>query len=149
SGSATSRNRRPGAVTRTLEPAYDRGPMRNLLSLAIRRLALPAALALSAIACGGAQGEPTTPDANKPRAEEPAPKEDDTATIDAYCTPAGPVLVDGKPAGNAPLKGFKVAPGSHDVTCVDETGNRTMGVKVEAGESRSVMSDRPFNAGKR
>jgi hypothetical protein len=127
--------------------------MTSHLPLALRCLPLlAAALALGAISCGGAQdGQTSTPGTGspKPEADDPPQKQDDTATIDAYCTPAGEVLIDGKPAGKAPLKGFKVAPGSHDVTCVDETGNRTMGVTLEPGEGKSVISDRPINAGKR
>src|SRR5579871_5566244 len=86
-----------------------------------------ALLVLGVTACGGSDAQPTTPKASGGSDDAPQEKPlDDTATIDAYCTPPGPVLVDGKPAGTAPVSGFKVKPGSHDVTCVDEqTGNRT------------------------
>jgi hypothetical protein len=57
------------------------------------------------------------------------------------------VLVDGKPAGTSPVVGFKVKPGSHDVTCVDDqTGNRTMSVVLEPGDGKMVTSDRPPSA---
>jgi hypothetical protein len=108
-----------------------------------------AALALGAVACGAGAQDGETPKTPKTETtEEPPQMGDASSTIDVYCTPPGKVLIDGKPAGTAPLKMFKVEPGSHDVTCVDETGNRTMGVNVAPGESRSVISDRPINAGK-
>ena len=120
-----------------------------LFPSAALRLLAPLAAVLALGACGAAQeGEapPKTPKTTE--TEEPAQKEDTTATLDIYCSPPVEVKVDGKPAGKAPLKAFKVEPGSHDVTCVDPTGNRTMGVKVGPGESRAVISDRPINAGK-
>lgn len=75
------------------------------------------------------------------------PVADDSGTLEILCNPPVQALVDGKPAGTTPVVGFKVAPGSHDVTCVDEQGgNRTMTVKVGPGEGRTVTSDRAPSA---
>ena len=69
---------------------------------------------------------------------------DEPGTLDILCMPRTKVLVDGVPAGTTPIRGFKVAPGRHDVTFVDdETGNRTMTVRLEAGEGKTVKSERP------
>jgi hypothetical protein len=79
----------------------------------------------------------TTPDG-------PPDNTDDTGTLDIFCNPPTKVLVDGKPAGTTPVSGYKVNPGSHDVTFADEqTGNRTMTVSVSPGEGKTVTSDRP------
>jgi hypothetical protein len=101
---------------------------------------------VAAAACGGAEAQPATPKAAA--ADDPPEKPaDDTATIDAYCNPPTQVLVDGKPAGTSPITGYKVKPGSHDVTFVDElTGNRTMTVVLEPGDGKVVTSDRPPSA---
>jgi hypothetical protein len=108
-------------------------------------LALALALVTSGgAACGGsAQDAPAaTPKPAEP--DEPAHGgDDDYATIDVFCSPPVKVLVDGKPAGTTPISGFKVKPGKHDVTCVDDTGNRTMGVNLGPGEGTTVTSDRP------
>src|ERR1700733_7965363 len=87
-------------------------------------------LSVAISACGGADAQTATP--KTPAAEDPPEKPaDDTATIDAYCNPPTPVLVDGKPAGTTPVTGFKVKPGSHDVTFADDlTGNSTMTVRL-------------------
>jgi hypothetical protein len=112
-------------------------------------LTFGAALVLAGMAaCGGAEGQPQVPSSSNPSGEDPPEhKLDDTATIDAMCAPACDVLVDGKPAGHSPVSGFKVKPGSHDVTFVDEvTGNRTMTVILEPGDGKVVTSDRPPSA---
>ena len=76
--------------------------------------------------------------------EEPQAKIDDYGTLDILCEPPTPVLVDGKPVGKTPITNYKVAVGSHDVTFADEQGgNRTMTVKIEPGDHRTVKSDRP------
>jgi hypothetical protein len=67
---------------------------------------------------------------------------DEMATLEILSTPSADVKVDGKPAGTTPIKGYKVPPGSHDVTFIDDTGPRTMTVNVEPGEARMVKSDR-------
>lgn len=113
--------------------------------------ALGAAILIAGVsACAGAEGQANTP---KPAASADDPPEkatDDTATIDAYCSPPTQVLIDGKPAGTSPVTGFKVKPGSHDVTFVDEqTGNRTMTVVLEPGDGKVVTSDRPPSATQR
>lgn len=110
-----------------------------------RRAAL-AALALGVFGCGASEASPVVPLASA-APEEPIQATDDTGQLSILCNPPTPVLVDGKPAGTTPISGFRVPPGSHDVTFVDEaTGNRTMTVTIGPGEGRSVVSDRPPNA---
>jgi hypothetical protein len=108
-----------------------------------------AAVLLSPIAaCAGGSSEPATPPVPTATPDEPPEKKtDDTATLDVYGNPPTKVLVDGKPAGTTPIQGFKLAPGSHDVTWADDvTGNRTMSVKLEPGEGKVMTSDRPPSA---
>jgi hypothetical protein len=99
-------------------------------------------------ACGGAPTDAAAPVSTAaPSDDPPEHKGDDTATLDVYGNPPTKVLVDGKPAGTTPISGFKVAPGSHDVTWVDElTGNRTMSVNLEPGDGKTMTSDRPPSA---
>jgi hypothetical protein len=113
-------------------------------------LARRAVLALSLL-LGAAAGTACVGQASEGRSAVPlataTPDEptadDDTGTLEILCNPPVQALVDGKPAGTTPVVGFKVAPGSHDVTCVDEQGgNRTMTIKVGPGEGRTVTSDR-------
>jgi hypothetical protein len=104
-------------------------------------------LVVGVAACGGTDAQPTTPKAAASADDPPEKPTDDTATIDAYCNPPTPILIDGKPAGTSPVTGFKVKPGSHDVTFADElTGHRTMTVVLEPGDGKVVTSDRPPSA---
>lgn len=104
-----------------------------------------AALILGAAGCGSSEPSPVVPLATAAPDEPPAP--DETGQLAILCNPPTPVLVDGKPAGTTPISAFRVQPGSHDVTFVDElTGNRTMTVKIGPGEGQSVVSDRPPTA---
>lgn len=111
-------------------------------NLEAARCAFSAGIVLFAIACGGgtATPEPQAPVVAAP-VEEPVKEE--MASLDILCEPPTPVLVDGKPAGTTPITGYKVSPGTHDVTFQDEvTGPRTMTVKLEPGDGRVVKSDR-------
>ncbi|APR76381.1 Hypothetical protein A7982_01728 [Minicystis rosea] len=113
--------------------------------LLIAALLPAAAISAGVVACGGAAADAqgavplatATPD--PPEREEPA-------TLDVLATPEVDVKIDGKPVGKTPIKGYKVPPGSHDVTFVDDTGPRTMTVNVESGEGKTVISDRPPTA---
>jgi hypothetical protein len=72
---------------------------------------------------------------------------DDSGMLDINALPPTKVLVDGKAAGTTPVTGFKVAPGNHDVTFVDEQGgNRTMTVSVAPGTGQTVTSNRPVSS---
>jgi hypothetical protein len=116
---------------------------RALLALAL------AAFGLGGLAACGGSGQEAAPATTPTAANDDPPerKGDDTATLDVYGNPPTKVLVDGKPAGTTPIQGFKVAPGSHDVTWVDEaTGNRTMSVTLEPGDGKVMTSDRPPSA---
>jgi hypothetical protein len=109
--------------------------------------AVAAALLVGVVACGGPAQEAASPAATATADDPPEKKVDDTATLDIYGNPPTKVLVDGKPAGTTPIQGFKVKPGSHDVTWADElTGNRTMSVTLEPGDGKVMTSDRPPSA---
>lgn len=107
---------------------------------------------------GGLGCAETTPSAASPSSgssgksspttsDDPGPRTEEYATIDIFCSPPTPVLVDGKPAGTTPVSAYKVQPGKHEVTFADEeTGARTMEVEVGAGEGTSVTSNRPIRA---
>jgi hypothetical protein len=117
----------------------------SLASISARRVALLVAagfcVASLLSACGAA---PPPVEAPPPAAtvEEPPPV-DQTPTLDIFSDPPVDVKVDGKPAGTTPITAFKVTAGKHDVTFMDPvTGNRTMPVSVEPGETRTVKSDR-------
>jgi hypothetical protein len=105
-------------------------------------LALLALTAAAVVSCGSSaqEGAAAVPLATA-TPDEPT-KADESGTLDVLSMPAADVLIDGVPAGKTPLKGFKVAPGKHDVTFVDESGRRTMGVSLEPGEGKTVTSDR-------
>src|SRR5512146_2305887 len=107
-----------------------------------RLLVVATAAALAAAACGGASADMQSAVPLATAVPDEPPQKEEPATLDILSSMETPVLVDGKPAGTTPIKGFKVAPGSHDVTFVDETGNRTMTVNVEAGDGKTVKSDR-------
>ncbi len=104
-----------------------------------------AAMALGMLGCGSSEAKPPAVPLAASAPEEPAT--DDSGQLEILCNPPTPVLVDGKKAGTTPISGYRVAPGSHDVTFVDElTGNRTMTVTLGPGEGRAVVSDRPPSA---
>jgi hypothetical protein len=114
-----------------------------------RAVAVAALVAGAAVAagCGPADAQAPAPKTAATGDDPPEPKGDDTATIDAFCNPPTKVLIDGKPVGTSPISGYKVKPGSHDVTFADElTGNRTMTVVLEPGDGKTVTSDRPPSA---
>jgi hypothetical protein len=100
-------------------------------------------VALAAAACGTASsdGQPAVPLATA-TPDEPAQAED-TGTLEILSQFPTKILVDGKPAGTTPIDAYKVTPGRHDVTFVDETGNRTMTVDVAPGGGQTIKSDRP------
>jgi hypothetical protein len=108
-------------------------------------------LLFASVACTQA-----TPSAASPPSplQAPAPADDprsnpteDYGTIDIFCNPPTPVLVDGKPAGTTPISAFKVTPGQHEVTFLDEeTGHRTLDVTATTGAGASLTSDRPIRA---
>jgi hypothetical protein len=104
-----------------------------------------AAMVIGILGCGSSEAPPP----NVPVAvtqDEPTPS-DDSGQLEILCNPPTPVLVDGKKAGTTPIKGYRVPPGSHDVTFVDElTGNRTMTIVLAPGEGRAVVSDAPPSA---
>jgi hypothetical protein len=105
---------------------------------------LIAGAATLAACAGGADAQSAVPLATATPDDPPAREE--PATLDILANPSADVRVDGKAVGKTPMKGFKVSPGSHDVTFIDDTGPRTMTVNVEAGEGKTVISDRPPSA---
>jgi hypothetical protein len=111
----------------------------------VARLALPFLFAsIFMAACGGgseASSDPAMPTSGA-LPEENAEPADDSGTLDVISDEPTKVLLDGKPIGTTPVTGYKVAPGSHDVTFVDERrGNRTMAVTIEPSQSHTVKAD--------
>lgn len=110
-----------------------------------RALFLGAALGVAA--CGGAAANtevkpPPSPPAEEAQ-DEPADPEN-TSFLDVQADRETDILLDGKPIGKTPISGFKVTPGSHEVTFVDERGgNRTLTVSLEPNEAKTVKSDLP------
>ncbi|MFT3773175.1 MAG: PEGA domain-containing protein [Minicystis sp.] len=96
-----------------------------------------------AVACSGAGADAQSAVPLATATPDDPPAREEPATLDVIATPDADVKIDGKPVGKTPLKGFKVSPGSHDVTFIDDTGPRTMTVNVEPGEGKTVKSDRP------
>jgi len=129
--------------------------MRNRAQHIVRRvtpfLAI-LAMAIFAPGCGGeakTQGEPEVAPAPAatfdPHMDEPPV--DESTLLDVLSDPPAEILLDGKPIGTSPISAYKVAPGKHDVTFVDEkSGNRTMVVTMNPGEARTVKSDRPITS---
>jgi hypothetical protein len=104
-----------------------------------------AAVAIGILGCGSSEAPP--PNVPVAAAPEEPPAGDDSGQLEILCNPPTPVLVDGKKAGTTPIKGYRVPPGSHDVTFVDElTGPRTMTIVLAPGEGRAVVSDAPPSA---
>ncbi len=104
-----------------------------------------AAMAIGMLGCGSSEVPP--PNVPVAAAPDEPPAGDDSGQLEILCNPPTPILVDGKKAGTTPIKGYRVSPGSHDVTFVDElTGNRTMTISLGPGEGRAVVSDRPPSA---
>ncbi len=105
-----------------------------------------AAVALGMLGCGSSGAPPPAVPLAAAAPEEPLAG-DDSGQLEILCNPPTPVLVDGKKAGTTPIRGYRVPPGNHDVTFVDElSGNRTMTVTLGVGEGRAVVSDRPPSA---
>ncbi|WP_437932310.1 PEGA domain-containing protein [Sorangium sp. So ce291] len=112
----------------------------------LRIAALLATLALAG--CGGAPKPPPEPPQPAPVASQPEPEPepplDDAPMLDVTSAQSTEILLDGKPIGTTPITGRKVPPGTHEVTFVDpERGNRTMMVKLEPGDAKTVQSDPP------
>lgn len=102
-------------------------------------------IGIGILGCGSTEAPP--PNVPVAAAPDEPPAGDDSGQLEILCNPPTPVLVDGKKAGTTPIKGYRVPPGSHDVTFVDEvTGNRTMTIVLAAGEGRAVVSDAPPSA---
>ncbi|MEP7121293.1 MAG: PEGA domain-containing protein [Byssovorax sp.] len=103
-------------------------------------------IGIGILGCGSSEVKPPEVPLAAAAPEEPTAT-DDSGQLEILCNPPTPVLVDGKKAGTTPINGYRVPPGSHDVTFVDElTGNRTMTITLGPGEGRAVVSDRPPSA---
>lgn len=132
-------------LDRDLANASPKGPFAALARTPA--LALMAACIILG-ACGGAQTEPQ-PSGQPAKVEPPSEPEntelgEDAAMLDIIAERETEILLDGKPIGKTPLSDYKVVPGSHDVTFVDEkNGNRTMSVSVGPNEAITVKSDAP------
>jgi hypothetical protein len=107
------------------------------------------AFALLTAACGGSQTDVQTstgapPPSDTTEGEEGNEATEDAALLDVIADQETEILLDGKKIGTTPISAYKVTPGTHDVTFVDErNGNRTMTVTIGAGEAKTVKSDLP------
>lgn len=113
-------------------------------------MALVVAALFAGAACGGSQTEAQTPPASAPpaseltAAEETPESAEDSGLLDVLADRETEILLDGKKIGTTPISAYKVTPGTHDVTFVDErNGNRTMSVTIGPGEGKTVKSDLP------
>jgi hypothetical protein len=103
----------------------------------------PLLLAIALLGCGGAPPEPSaTPPPPVQPEDDLEPEKDPETVIDVIAAKPTEILLDGKPIGTTPINGFKVTPGTHEVTFVDPArGNRTMMVTLQEGEGKVVQSD--------
>jgi hypothetical protein len=119
--------------------------MALVVSFRVRASISLGALSLLCFGCS------STPAAAPPPAAAPieeAEAKPEMGSLEILCNPPTDVAIDGTKIGTTPIKNHKVEPGSHDVTFLDpESGNRTMTVNVGPGEGKTVISDRPPNAG--
>lgn len=112
-------------------------------------------LLLAAATWLGCSGGP----ANLPPAEEPSSPEepivepgepanaDLTGGLRIVSEPSAKILVDGKDVGMSPVEVEGLAPGSHDVTFVDEEhGNVTLQVQLAEGQFQVVHHNFPPKA---
>jgi hypothetical protein len=96
------------------------------------------------LGCGGSPAEPPeTPLSPPPQpVDDLDPEKEPETVIDVLAAKPTEILLDGKPIGTTPISGYKVTPGTHEVTFIDPArGNRTMIVSLEPGEGRVVQSD--------
>ncbi|MEJ7730563.1 MAG: PEGA domain-containing protein [Polyangiaceae bacterium] len=74
--------------------------------------------------------------------EESAPEE--AAILDILSGNPTEIRIDGKKVGTTPITGFKVSPGTHEVTFVfTDEDTPTLGVTVGPGDSKTVKLDPP------
>jgi hypothetical protein len=120
--------------------------MQSAYRAALAAMVIGMGIGIGILGCGASEAPPPNVPVAAAVPDEP-PAGDDSGQLEILCNPPTPVLVDGKKAGTTPIKGYRVPPGSHDVTFVDEvTGNRTMTIVLAAGEGRAVVSDAPPSA---
>ncbi len=73
-----------------------------------------------------------------------------TGTLNINSIPVSKVILDGKPLGETPKVGIKVAPGVHQVTFVHPSlGRKTISVNVAAGETKPAATRFDPNGGGR
>jgi serine/threonine protein kinase len=53
--------------------------------------------------------------------------------------PVSKVILDGRPLGETPKVGVRVAPGAHQVTFVHQSGRKSVSVTVAAGETKAAV----------
>lgn len=109
----------------------------------LRRLSFLIAAAL--LGCASTPPEPpVAPTPAAPAVDEPEPETKADTTLEVLAGAPTEILLDGKPIGTTPISGYKVTPGTHEVTFVDpQRGNRTMMVTAEEGNTTTVKSDPP------
>lgn len=128
---------------------------RALSAAAAVGLAAGVVFAVVTVGCGGAPpppppdpiesalaGPPTSPVA--PSAPEEPPVAEDSAYLDILSGSPTEVRLDGQSIGRTPIEGYKVSPGTHEVTFVFSPDNTpTVQVTVEAFKGAVVKLDPP------
>jgi hypothetical protein len=125
-------------------------PLQRRIPLARGVLSAAAVVLMTSAGCGGAQEpDPTWNPTVNPSSQEAWEDKpvDESGLLDILSVPDVDVEVDGKAVGKTPITAYKVKPGSHDITFLDDvTGNRTLTVIVQPGEAKTVKTDRPPRA---
>jgi hypothetical protein len=87
-------------------------------------------------------------DAEEPIVEQGEPVDADlTGGLRVVSEPSAKILIDGKDVGMSPVEVEGLAPGSHDVTFVDEDhGNVTLQVQLAEGQFQVVHHNFPPKA---
>jgi hypothetical protein len=98
-------------------------------------------------ACGGgSQSEepPNTAPMATAAPEEGGGSGEQSATLDVMSGQPTEIKLDGKPIGKTPISGYKIPPGTHDVTFVfSDKDTPTLSVTLGPGEAQTVKLDPP------
>jgi hypothetical protein len=113
-----------------------------------RSWALVLAALLTSLGCGGGgTPSPDSPDTPKGPTTPDVPDDpgtDESALLDILSRNPTEIRLDGKKIGTTPINGYKVSPGTHDVTFVfTEDDAPTLSVTLGPGESQTVKLDPP------
>lgn len=133
---------------------YDERMWKNHFARACTAVRAPAwvlGVALAALPLGCGSTTPAEPMTPVPLAtatpDEGAPETEESSFLDIMSGQPTEIRVDGKPVGKTPIQGYKVSPGTHDVTFLFSDDNRpTLSVTVEPNKGAIVKLDPPPTA---